>query len=451
MKKIILTTGILLMFSASIVMAQNVGINTTGAAPDAGAGLDVNFNNKGVLIPRVNIANLNTIAPIVGSATVSMLVYNTNATTGVGYHYWDGTSWVRLATNGEAWLTTGNAGTNIANNFVGTTDNVGLRIRTNNFERFEITGGTLAGGGRLRAINTGSAALPTYSWSDNANMGIYRIGNQILGLSTTGAERMRIVGSGRVAINSPVANPSGQLEILGNFVAGVGNDGTVVTRNTNNGGIAIGAAGQNQTWNGIAGGSAGAFVGNNLSISTFFTSGGVAEAIYAQDAFGANWRVGHWTGGAYRKILGTGTVSTIVKDTNDNYVVMNCPETPENLFFDYGIGKLENGKVYIKIDPNLSKNILVDEEHPLKIFIQLEGECNGVYVTNKSADGFEVIELNSGNSNVEFSYKIVATMGYQTTTSPEGHSRTADYSKRWEKAPDLLPTTNPIIPNNLRE
>jgi len=213
MKKIFLPTLLFIAFSSA--NAQNVGINTTGAVPDAGAGLDVNYTNKGVLIPRVNIANLNTIAPVTGSSTTSMLVYNTNTTTGLGYHYWDGTQWVRLATNGEAWRTTGNAGTNITTNFIGTTDNTGLRIRTNDIERFEITGGTAAGGGRMRAINTGSAALPTYSWSDNANMGMYRAGTQTLAFSTSSAERMRIDNNGFLGINE--INPSQRFHLNGNF------------------------------------------------------------------------------------------------------------------------------------------------------------------------------------------------------------------------------------------
>lgn len=92
---LLVNTLVLLGFN---LKSQNVGINGTGAAPDGGAMLDVSATNKGVLIPRVNITNLATIAPIVGSATVSMLVYNTNGTTGQGYYYWDGTSWVRFTT-----------------------------------------------------------------------------------------------------------------------------------------------------------------------------------------------------------------------------------------------------------------------------------------------------------------------------------------------------------------
>ena len=59
---------------------------------------------------------------------------------------------------------------------------------------------------------------------------------------------------------------------------------------------------------------------------------------------------------------------------------MFAPEAPEVLFEDYGTGQLTNGSVKIDIDPIFEKNINIDEKHPLKVFIQLEGDCNGVFV-----------------------------------------------------------------------
>ncbi|GAA4042606.1 hypothetical protein [Flavobacterium chungnamense] len=108
------------------------------------------------------------------------------------------------------------------------------------------------------------------------------------------------------------------------------------------------------------------------------------------------------------KILGFGTVNTLVQDNEGKERIMAAPEAPEALFQDYGIGNLTNGYAKIDIDPILSKNIRVDETHPMKIFIQLEGDCKGVYVFNKTATSFEVKELQNGNSNVSFSYQIVA-------------------------------------------
>ncbi|MCT4582325.1 MAG: hypothetical protein N4A35_13005 [Flavobacteriales bacterium] len=77
------------------MFAQTVGINTTGAVPATSAMLDVSATNKGLLIPRVDIADLSTAAPVASPVT-SLLVYNTNGTTGEGYYYWDGTAWVQL-------------------------------------------------------------------------------------------------------------------------------------------------------------------------------------------------------------------------------------------------------------------------------------------------------------------------------------------------------------------
>lgn len=112
--------------------------------------------------------------------------------------------------------------------------------------------------------------------------------------------------------------------------------------------------------------------------------------------------------GTVYKIVGHGTVSTLVNDTENNLRIMHAPETPEALFQDYGEGQLINGSAIIKIDPIFSNNIVVDNKHPLRVFIQLKGDCKGTYVTNETINGFEVKELQGGTSNVKFSWSITA-------------------------------------------
>lgn len=112
--------------------------------------------------------------------------------------------------------------------------------------------------------------------------------------------------------------------------------------------------------------------------------------------------------GTPRKVMGNGTVNTVVRDLEDNYVLLSAPEAPENLFQDYGSGQLMNGRANITLDPILSKNILVNEQHPLRVFVQLRGDCNGVYVTNETATGFEVVELMGGSSNAKFNWSVTA-------------------------------------------
>ncbi|MEO8406788.1 MAG: hypothetical protein ABI480_19395, partial [Chitinophagaceae bacterium] len=98
----------------------------------------------------------------------------------------------------------------------------------------------------------------------------------------------------------------------------------------------------------------------------------------------------------------------MVKDEQDRNRVMYCTEAPEVLFQDYGTGQLVNGRVHITLDPLLARNIYVSDSKPIKVFIQLEGDCKGVYVANKTSTGFDVIELQNGTSNTSFSYQIVA-------------------------------------------
>jgi hypothetical protein len=111
---------------------------------------------------------------------------------------------------------------------------------------------------------------------------------------------------------------------------------------------------------------------------------------------------------ALRKIIGPGTVNTIVKDLHGELVALSAPEAPENLFQDYGEGKLVQGRGHVELDPILARNIVVNEAHPLRVFIQLEGDCKGVYVANKTGTGFDVMELDGGRSDVPFTWCVVA-------------------------------------------
>lgn len=93
--------------------AQNVGINTTGNAPNSSALLDINAspgNDKGILIPRLPLTATNVgtpISPAPGAGETGLMVFNT-ATAGVppndvvpGFYYWNGTAWAPLGAGGS--------------------------------------------------------------------------------------------------------------------------------------------------------------------------------------------------------------------------------------------------------------------------------------------------------------------------------------------------------------
>jgi outer membrane protein OmpA-like peptidoglycan-associated protein len=139
----------------------------------------------------------------------------------------------------------------------------------------------------------------------------------------------------------------------------------------------------------------------------------------------------------YVGLASSGTKSTIVKDDEGNRRLLYCTEAPEILFQDFGTSQLSNGTAHIDLERLLTRSIRVDEKHPLKVFIQLEGECNGVFVTNKSSKGFDVKELQSGKSDVPFTWQIVASRADETDADG---TRIAYSDSRFGAAPNPLKT-----------
>lgn len=502
MKNIFISVLFLCFISSATLKAQNVGISNSAVAPNASAMLDIVATDKGLLVPRFGLSDITVAAPVVAPA-ISLIVYNT-ATAGVapnnvlpGFYYWDGAKWVAFSgSGGREWALLGNAGTVAGTNFLGTTDAQHLDFRTNNTARMRIMNSTyptvgigttfpvanLSGNSAVLHIHDGGNSigsqliLSTHSTADAQRTGVINfaatqavndrraasIESYLTAISSTNVsgdlrfftnnvnsftEKMRIFSTGRVTINSFVT-PIAMLDVRHTAATTLTDLATIFSNNSNNSGTAINATGQGALVNGLVTGSGAAFIGVSTGVFSQYTSAGVGQGMIIQDAFGSQWNVGHWTGGAYRKILGAGTVSTIVDDLSGGKVIMNCPESPENLFIDYGHGKLINGVARINIDPILSKNIIVDDRHPLKVFIQLEGDCKGVFVANKTSTSFEVHELQGGLSNVDFTYSIVATHGDQTIVSQNGEVRVAKYDERWEKAPEIQKTINIVNPVN---
>src|ERR1700739_1765622 len=77
---------ILLMFIASVAFCQSGGVSITpgGGAPDPSAAFDVNFTNKGLLMPRLSQAQRDSIVSPAKGLTIfntDCSVYNFNAGT----------------------------------------------------------------------------------------------------------------------------------------------------------------------------------------------------------------------------------------------------------------------------------------------------------------------------------------------------------------------------------
>ncbi len=214
------------LFLYPIFVTSQVGINTTNPSPDAA--LDVTSGNKGILIPRVDINNLGTIAPITGGNTEGLLVYNTNVITGKGFYFWDGGNWQKLALSDDSWTLNGNSGT-IGINYIGTTDNRRFRLGTNGLPRLVISTS-----GNLLVEQFGSANNPIIAWQSDTGTGIWRSQFRHLNFSSGGTELLELDGAGArsVRINAPENDVD--------FIVATNNDTNALFVNGANNNVGIG-------------------------------------------------------------------------------------------------------------------------------------------------------------------------------------------------------------------
>ena len=89
MKKII--SAVVLIFGFLLSNGQNIGIGTNNPQPSAA--LDITDTTKGILIPRLTIAQRNNIQ----NPSEGLMIYQTDSTK--GYWYWDGTTWLNNISN----------------------------------------------------------------------------------------------------------------------------------------------------------------------------------------------------------------------------------------------------------------------------------------------------------------------------------------------------------------
>jgi len=187
-----------LLFSAVLISAfqsyaQNVGINSTGAAPVSSAALDVDMSNKGILIPRVGLSTTAAFAPVTGTATTSLMVYNT-ATAGAGltavtpgYYYWDGAQWVRLLSGASTndWKV-GTSGATVntpgATGFLGTSDASHVELVTSGVVRGRLsslgeffigTTSTTFAGDLMSGVANATFPFAVNGYSNQNGVGIY--------------------------------------------------------------------------------------------------------------------------------------------------------------------------------------------------------------------------------------------------------------------------------------
>lgn len=285
---------------------------------------------------------------------------------------------------GTGWTKTGNAGTSpIAplNNFIGTTDAQAFVIRTNNTEA-------------LRVLTNGNVGIGT----------------------TTPTAKLDVTEN---EINLPIIrgqntnNTAGSVStgILGQaFATSLGSAG-VLGASTGGGNNEIGVLGDYSVWGAaVYGQGTGAVIANDLTPARDYGVYGSVDSAVGTGVYGKTLSTAATSFGMYcnGNFAVTGTKSASVPTSKGNQLVY-CTESPELWFEDLGFGELQNGSVHIQLDDMFQETVYIDNTHKMHIFLQEEGDSNGLFVTiDADNKGFTVKEKNNGRSNNSFSYRILA-------------------------------------------
>ncbi len=420
-------------------------------------------------------------------------------------------AWSRLLTSTSGWSTFGNAGTNAAINFIGTTDGVDFVTRTSNAERMRVTtvgnvgigipGPTQrldvqGGNARINNVFIGDVghgagwagfahqnqASPTaysllasidgnYTFLNKQNTGLGYIGFRVANTDVAVINNFGNMGVGTTNPTSrihAIADADGLPVIYGinsNNSAGTtsygvrGESGSTALGSagvsgvsTNFGQNEIGTVGDYGLWGTGVFGMGWAAAYTDMPVTRDFGVFGTVNFSTGTGVYGRNTNT--TIGSAYGmysfgNFAVTGAKAASVPTTKGNQLVY-CTESPELWFEDIGGGKLTNGSVHIALDELFLETIFVDDEHPLRVFIQEEGESNGlIVIKDEDNKGFTVKEKGNGTSAVSFSYRIMAKRRFYQNQR-FGVDANQPFEDNLSKAKDQeVTTTDPAVMKQL--
>ncbi len=244
-----------------------------------------------------------------------------------------------------------------------------------------LTGGTITSSGTI-GINTSMVPLLSSANTFNASQTI--IGN--LSLSTLYAFGGQFSGSNGGLLAQDTSSDSTAVHYgvqgLANSYAGVGVRGAAYY-GTN---VVTSLA--------DAYGGVGVFGSGGVGVLGY-SGAGVANADTVVVGSGYSWGVF-----SFGNMGGNGSKSAVVPLPDNRVVMLYSMESPQVRSEDLGSATLTEGVAVIALDSTFA--LTVNTTVPYHVYVTPGGDCEGLYVTNKTPKPFEVRELRGGHSEHSF-------------------------------------------------
>jgi hypothetical protein len=281
-----------------------------------------------------------------------------------------------------------------------------------------VLGDNAGGGPGIQGVSVNGHGV---SGSTNNGAGVYGFSNNAAGVcgisnnANAGAFMITKTTNGNAVVRAETAGtgPAGEFKIVNALSAstalqavnwGKGQAGHFEVKKADNAAPAVKAVTAGKGWAG-----------------RFIATGPTGRGVYIKTA-----------GGQGLTVVG-GTKSAAVP-TSRGTRALYAEEASEVYFTDYGFGKLENGRVFIPIDPLFAETVNLKLDY--FVFLQPYAKAE-VYVSKTTAAGFEV-SLSAGDPEAKFAYRLVAKRkGFETArledTSSQPESDSALNAKEQEE------------------
>jgi hypothetical protein len=271
-------------------------------------------------------------------------------------------------------------------------------------------------GKRASGVFGGNSEGAGVSGISNESAGVFGMSNNGHGIAGSAAANLRC---GVFGINAP------GIGVGGRSLAG------------------IGVLGWSDSGHGVVGRSDGADVAGVAGLATQAGLGVRADALdptgialFAKGPNAARFEGDVVVAGNFM-VIAPGTKNAVVALKDGSHRLVCAIESPEAWFEDFGEAKLVKGTAHVLLDPEFAQVVDTASYH---VFITAYGDCGGLYVSKRTAKGFDVTEHGGGQSQIAFSWRVVArpknAKKERFAKAPALANLPDRKEKRW-KAPDL--------------
>ena len=282
-------------------------------------------------------------------------------------------------------------------------DNAGVIGKTSN-GLYGVEGVSSDGAvGGVEGVGTSGHGVDAYSTSADA---MYAASGSGPGLYATSLSNNAIVAVSSInALNATTT---------GNYAAIFGNNTNTANTSTNYGVSGVSTMGNGV--NGISGSYIHAGVnGTNASsggYGVYGSSGDIAVAGQLSSSSGypfVAFPSADSTAVFYVNQAGdvyyAGSLHSFVSTRQGSVGQMYVPKSTMQTMEDFGSGSIVNGSGTVRLDASFAQMM---DGTGYQVFLTPEGDCNGLYISQKNATSFVVHELHAGHASLAFDYRIVA-------------------------------------------